>query len=152
MAGSERFLRNQRVRLAMPQISWGCPDSLGDLMGMLNLRAVHFNHGPRVPKQNLSGGLNDTCLSRARRPQQQEIPHRAAWRVQAGAENLIQVHQRLDTFILSNNFRAQRPLKVDRIRAALAGIEGKDVVTHDRLLASPACEFALPNCPPPRSN
>src|SRR5207247_10975819 len=110
------------------------------------------NQQRQVPKPHRSRCHNETSLSRARGDQQQEITHRAAWRVQAGAEDLIQVHQRLDTFSLSDNFRAQRPLEVDRIRAALAGIEGKDVVTHDRLLASPECEFALPNRPRPRSN
>jgi len=43
----------------------------------------------------------------------------AAWRVQSGTENLVQVHQRMDALFLSNNFCSQCGLEIDRVRAAL---------------------------------
>src|SRR5216683_3936418 len=125
------------MRLAMPQVSWGRANQLGNFMRVLKFRAIYLNHGAGVAKENFRSRFHDTRLPRACRPKKQQIPYRAAWRVQSSAKDLVQVHQRLDTLFLSDDLPSQRGLEIDRIRAALAGVEIEDVVAHDRLLANP---------------
>src|SRR6266852_8623407 len=122
---------------SMSQIPGGRADELGNFVGVLKFRAIDLDHRARVAKKNLGGRFHDAGLPRARRPKKQQIPYRAAWRVQAGAKDLVQVHQRLDTFFLSDNFSSQRSLEIDRVRTALAGIESKDIDAHGRLLTTP---------------
>src|SRR6266567_4795374 len=139
MASRQSLLRNQRMRLPMPQISRRRANQLGNFMGVLKLCAIDLDHRARVAKENLGGGFNNSCLARTRRPEKQQIPYRTARRIQSGAKDLVQVHQCLHTLFLSDDFPLQRGLEIDRVGAALAGIERKNVVSHDRLLANPGC-------------
>src|SRR5260370_40032947 len=121
----------------MSQVARRRADQVGNCVRVLKFRAIDLDHGARVAKENLGGRLHDARLPRARRPKEQQVPYGAAWRVQSGAKHLVQVHQRLDTLFLSDNFSLQRGLEIDGVRAALAGIEWQYIVGHDRLLASP---------------
>src|ERR1700674_2219220 len=123
MAGRQRFLRNQRMSLAMPQISWGGADQLGNFMRVLKFRAINLGDRAGLAKENLRSRFHDARLPRAGRPEKQQIPYRAAWRVQSGTEDLVQVYQRMDALFLSDNFCSQRGLEIDRVRAALVGVE-----------------------------
>src|SRR5260370_10718016 len=139
MAGRQSLLRNQRVSLPMPQIPRRRANQLGNLMGVLKFRAVDLDYRAGVSKENLGGGFHDARLARTGRPEKKQIPYRTARRIQSGAKDLVQVHQCLHTLFLSDNFPPQRGLEIDRVRAALVGIEWKNVVGHDRLLANPGC-------------
>src|SRR5882724_5431681 len=121
----------------MAKIARGRADQFGNFMGMLKLRAIDLDHRAGIAKKNFGGRLHDARFSRTRRPEKQQISYWAAWGVQSGAKDLVEIHQRLDALFLSNNFPAQRGLKIHRVCAALAGIEWKDEVAHDRLLANP---------------
>src|ERR1700676_2408682 len=125
------------MRLAVAQVPRRGADKLGDFMGLLEFGAINLDHRACFAKENLSGRFDNAGLPRAGRPEEEKIPHRTAWRVQPGAKDLIEVYQRLDTLFLPDDFPPQRCLKIDRVCAALAGVEIKDVVTHDRLLANP---------------
>src|SRR5579859_5960293 len=118
----------------MTQIPRRRANQLGDLMGVLEFRAVHLNDGTGLAEQNLSSRFHDARLSRSCRPQEQQIADRAAWRIQSGAKDLVQVDEGLHTFFLANNLGAQSGLKFQRIRTALAWIEWKYMVRHDCLL------------------
>src|SRR6266446_3178523 len=118
----------------MPQVAWRRADQLGNFVRVLELRAIDLDHRASVPKQDFRSRFHDAGLSGPRRPKKKEVPYRAAGRVQSGAKNLVQVHQRLDALLLSDNFPPQRGLEINRIRAALAGVEWQDGFAHDRLL------------------
>src|ERR1700730_18449554 len=142
------------MRLAMPQISRRRANQLGDFMRMLEFRTVHLDHRASVAKQNFSGSFYDAGLARARGAQQQKIAHRAAWRVQSGAENLVKLDERLNAFVLANDSRAQRRFEIQGPGASFTRIERKNACacTHDRLPAPRNRDGALPNRTPPRSN
>src|ERR1035441_1087422 len=61
------FLREQRMRLPMPQIPRRRSDQFGNLMRMLKFRAVNLDAGPCVPEQSLRHGLDHPRLPRSRR-------------------------------------------------------------------------------------
>src|SRR6267378_7917467 len=125
------------MRLAMPQIPRGRTNQFGNFMGVLEFRAIHLDDGARVAKEDFRSRLHNARLPRTCWPKKQQIPYRAAWRIQSGPKHLVQIHERLDTLFLPDDFPPQRGLEINRIRAALVGIEIKDVVAHDRLLANP---------------
>jgi hypothetical protein len=56
---------------------------------MLELRAVYLQHGTGISKQNLGGGLDETCFSRARGAEKKKAAERPARGVQARAQDLI---------------------------------------------------------------
>src|SRR5271167_5091191 len=105
-------------------------------MRVLKLRAIHLDDRARVSKQNLRRGFHDARLARARRSQQKEVPHRPPRRVQPRAEDLIEVHQSLHAFRLSDDLRAQRRLKFNRRVAAQIWIEWEYLGAHGLLLAA----------------
>src|SRR6266852_9395697 len=76
------------MSLAMAQIAWRRADQLGNFMRVLKLRAIHLDHRPGIPKEDLRGRFHDARLSRPGRPQKQQVPHRTTRRVQSGTENL----------------------------------------------------------------
>src|ERR1700720_2077819 len=121
----------------MTQVARRGADQLGNLMGMLELGAVHLNDSAGLAKQNLSRGFDDAGLARACRSQEQQIANGAAGRIQSGAKDLVQVDEGLYTLFLANNLGAQSGLKFQRIGAALAWIEWKYVVRHSCLLTPP---------------
>ncbi len=125
------------MSFAMPQIPWRRPDQFGNFMRVLKFGTIDLDNGARVAKQNLCGRFHYAGFPRSGRPEKQQVPHRAAWRIQSGAKDLVQVHQRLDALFLSDNFPSQRGLKIDGVRAAFAGVEWQDSFVHDRLLANP---------------
>jgi hypothetical protein len=73
---------------------------------MLKFGAVHLDHGAGVPEEHLGRGFDDAGLTGASGTEKQEVPHRPAGRIQTGTEDLIQVHDSLHGFILSDNFSA----------------------------------------------
>ncbi len=121
----------------MPQISRRRANQFGNFMRVLKFRAIDLNHGARVAKEDFRSRFHNARLPRTCWPKKQQIPYGAAWRVQSGAKHLVQIHERLDTLFLPDDFSPQRGLEINRIGAALAGIEIKDVVAHDCLLANP---------------
>ena len=117
------FLRDQRMRLAVPQVSRRRADQLGDFVRVLELRAVHLDHRARVAEQDLRRGFHDARFARAGGSEEQQVPHRTSRRAHSGAEDLIQVHQRADALFLADDLVAQRGLEFLRLHAAQRGIE-----------------------------
>src|ERR1700756_2387309 len=100
MALGQLFLGNQRMRLAMPQVTWRRANQLRNLMRMLEFRAVDLDHCPRVLEKYLRRRFHNARLTRSRRPQKEQGPARPPRRVQAGTEALVQVDQRLHALFL----------------------------------------------------
>src|SRR5215467_14457068 len=119
-------------------------NQLGNLVRVLKLRAIHLDDRAGVSKQNLRSGFHDARFARSRWSQKKQITDGTAWRIQTGAKHLVQVHERLQRLFLADNLRSQCRLEVNRIRTALAWIERKSVVAHNRLLANPPLLVAVP--------
>src|SRR5579863_9448735 len=134
------------------EISRRRADQLGNFVRVLKFRAIHLDDRARIAKQNLRCGLHDAGFAGTSRAKEQQVANWPARRVQSRAEHLIQVHQRLHTFFLADNFRRERSLEFQRIRTALLWIQRKNLCTHDRLLASRNCSDAVPKRPRPGPN
>ena len=73
----------------MAQIPWGRANQFGDLMGVLELRTIHFDQRSAVSKQNFCCGLDNARLAGAGRSQKQQVSDGTTWGVQPRAEHLI---------------------------------------------------------------
>src|SRR6266700_462187 len=111
------------MRFAMAQITGRRANQLGDLMRMLEFRAVHLDHRSRIPEENLRGCLHNARLPRPRWPQKQQIPHRTPARAHPRAEYLREVHERADALFRSNDRLAERMLEFLRLDASQGRIQ-----------------------------
>src|SRR6202522_4435064 len=132
----QRFLRNERVRLAMAEVSRRRANQFRDFVRVLELGAVNLNNSARVTEQNLGGCFHDARLSGARRPQKKEVYHRASRRIHSGRENLIEVGDGADGFFLSDDACAQRGIKFLRFQTAKLRIEYLCAAGHMVTLSS----------------
>jgi hypothetical protein len=119
----ERFLSNQRMRLAVPQISRRRTNQFRDFVGVLELGAVHFNYRARIAEQHFGRSFHHPRLARAGGTEEQQVPHRTPRRIQARAKDLIQVDNRLYRFILPHNLASQPRFKIPGFHAAEFGIQ-----------------------------
>src|SRR6266481_5350260 len=92
-------------------------------MRVLKFRAVHLDYRSALSEQNLCRRFHNARLARTGRSQKQQISHRAARRVQSGAEDLIEVHQRLHPFFLADDPPPQRILKIARRGTPLSRVQ-----------------------------
>src|SRR5208282_2772819 len=139
MALGQLLLGDQRMSFPVSQISWRRTNQLGDLMRVLEFRAIHLNHRARISKQDLCGRFHDSRLSRTRRTEEQQVPHRSSGRVQSRAEHLIQVYECLNPFRLSDDLRAQRSFKVSAVGAANGWIQLLSCGTFHGIVPSAFC-------------
>ncbi len=72
----QRFLRDQGMRLAVPQISRRRTNQFRNLMRVLKLRAIHFDYRARIAKQHFRRRFHHPRLPRSGRTEEQQIPHR----------------------------------------------------------------------------
>src|SRR5437868_1992752 len=118
----EGFLSEQRVGLAVSQVSRGRADQFSNLMRVLKLGAIHLDAGAGVAKQRLSHRFDNSRLTGARRPEKQEIANRAPGSVEAGEEHLVDLDHLFDGGILANDFSAKRAIKLAGIATATVRI------------------------------
>src|SRR5439155_17099365 len=118
----------------------------------MDFRAVHLNNRTCISEKNFRSRFDDARLARTSRTKEQEITNGPPRRIQSGAEHLIQVHQRLHSFFLADNLRIQRRFKFQRVGTTFFWIQRKNLVVHDRLLASRVCNDAAPKRPLPSPN
>src|SRR5207244_4309022 len=120
---SDLFLGNQGVGFAVAEVARRGANELGNLVGVLKFRAIYLDDRAGIPKQDLRRRFDDAGLSRARRPEKEEVSYGAARRVQSGTEDLVHVDQGLYTFLLANNLGAQGTMKIPRIVAAYGWVQ-----------------------------
>src|ERR1700758_2027064 len=118
MVCRESLLRNQGGGFPVSQVARRRTNQLCNLMGMLKFRTIDLDDSARAAKQDFRRGFDKAGLSGAGGPQEEQIPHRATRRIEPRREYLEQFHERLHTFVLSNDLRAQRLLKLHRLSAA----------------------------------
>src|SRR5437867_1700301 len=103
-------------------------------MRMLKLTAVNLDYRAQIAKQNLRSGFHDARLSGSGGTEEQKTRYGPPRRVQASAEDLVQVHHGLHGFLLPDNLRAQRCVEFHRFRTAKSRIENNRLSTHSELL------------------
>src|SRR5581483_10249831 len=69
----DRFLAQQRVRLAMAEVARVLADQFRDLMNVLKLRAVNLDDRFWIVHQAFRRRLDKTRLAAAGRPEKQEV-------------------------------------------------------------------------------
>src|SRR5215469_9216004 len=138
--------------LAVAQISRRRSNQLCDFMRVLELGAIHFDNRARIAEQDFRRRFDNARFAGSCWPEEQQIPYGPSWRIQTRAEHLIQVHQRLHSFFLADNFGTKRCLEFQRLRTAFFRIEWKNVFVHVRPLASRDWSDAAPKRPPPGPN
>src|ERR1700734_3349257 len=119
----ERFLRQQRMRLAMPQVSRRRADQLRNLMGMLELGAIDLDAGARVPEKRLGHCLHHSRFAGASRPQEKQVAYRTPRRIEPSQKHLIDFRDLFNRLVLPNNLAAQGSLKVTSVVAAAVWIQ-----------------------------
>src|SRR5205807_4343809 len=119
----QSLLRDQRVRLPVPQVPRRRANQLGNLMRVLKLGAIHLDHRPRVPEQYLRRGFHNVRLPRPARPQEEQVAHRAPLLAHPRAEHLVEIHQSANAFFLADDLTAQRGVELLRFNAAPAWIQ-----------------------------
>src|SRR5208282_2483667 len=106
------------MRLTMTEIARGRTDELGDFVGMLKFGAVYLDNGARAAKQDFGGGFDKPGFAGACGTEKEQVAYGTAGRIQARGEHLEEFDERLNTFILTYDFRAQSFLKLDGLGAA----------------------------------
>src|SRR5260370_19332171 len=97
----QRFLRQQRMRFAVAQVSRRRPDQFCDFMAVLKLRAIDLDYGSRVLQQRLGGPLDNASFSRAGTPQEETISYRPSYPRQSRHRRLISPHDLVDCVTLA---------------------------------------------------
>src|SRR5689334_8337708 len=106
------------MSFAVAEIPRGRADQLCNFMGVLEFGAVNFNDQPGVAKEDFRGGFNDAGLPGAGWSEKKKIADRTAGRIESGAEDLVEVDERLYAFLLANDAGAQRLVEIPGIVAA----------------------------------
>jgi hypothetical protein len=91
-------------------------------MAVLKLRAVDLDDCSRIHQQGLGRGFHDAGFSGARRPQEEEISDRPAYRGQSRYVSLVSPDDLVNSFVLSNYEVAEFVLQVLRLSSRSAGI------------------------------
>jgi hypothetical protein len=103
---------------AVAEIARGGANKFGNFMGMLEFGAVDLDDHAGVAKEDFRGSFDDAGLAGAGGTEKKQIAHRAAGRVQAGAEDLVEVDKRLHAFFLADDTGTKRLVEIAGIAAA----------------------------------
>src|SRR5437879_4840224 len=136
----QSLLRDQRVRLPVPQVPRRRANQLGNFVRVLKLGAIHLDHRSRVPEQYLRRGFHNARLPRPGRPQEQQVAHRTPLRAHPRAEHLVEIHQSAHALFLTHDPLAQLLLKSLRLGALPFRVESLTHCPHSHAL--------LPTNPP----
>src|SRR6266480_2887214 len=109
--------------LAMAQIAGRRTNQLGNLVRVLELRAIDLYDRARIPKKDLGRSFHNARLSRTGWTEEQQVAYRAAGRIQSGTKHLKHVNQGLHTLFLPYDLCSQGRLKITRVIAADGGIQ-----------------------------
>src|SRR5690348_7994276 len=102
----QRLLRQQRMRLAMAEVSWRRTDELRNLVRVLELTAINLDTGMRIAEHRFRHGFHNPCLSRPRGSKEKQISHWTSGRIQSGHEHLIDFSYFLDCLVLADDLAA----------------------------------------------
>ena len=118
----QRFLGQQRMRLAVSQVSWRRADQLRDFVRVLKLGAIDLDAGAGVAEQGLGHGLDHPGLTRAGGPEEQQISNRTARRIQSRQKHLVDFDHFLDGLVLTDDSAAKGAFELSGIIGAARGV------------------------------
>ena len=114
----QRFLRQQRMGLAMAQVSRRRADQLGDFVRVLEFGAVDLDAGAGVAEERFGHGFDDPGFARAGGPEEQQIANRTSRRIQSRQKHLVDFDHFLDGLVLADDLAAQGAFEFPGIVAA----------------------------------
>src|SRR5437867_7474977 len=107
----------------MSEITRGRTDQLGDLVALLQLRAVDLDEGAWTAKKDFARSLYNARLAGASRSQKQKITDRAVRHSHSRQIDLIHVDDSAHGAILPNDLAQQPAFKVEDFSTSYLGIE-----------------------------
>ena len=136
----QHFLAQQRMGFAMPQVSGRRADQFGDLVAVLELRAIDLDHRARISHQAFRGGFHHARLARTGGPEKKEIADGPARAGHARQERLIDIHYLIDGFVLPDNAPPQVHLKFHRFSSRKRRVKLLVHPAHGSTSFQPSCE------------
>src|SRR5260370_42560524 len=118
----QRFLRQQWMRFAVPEVSRRRTDQLRDFMAVLKLRAIDLDYRSRIFQQGLGSRLDNASFSGAGRPQEQKVSDRPADGRQSREVRLISPHDLVNCLVLSNEEVTEFVLQILRLPSRPGGV------------------------------
>src|SRR5258708_806636 len=117
--------------LTMSQVSRRRADQLGNLVRVLNFRAIDCAAGRRISEECFGHCFHDASLARTGRSQKQQVTHGAPRRIQPSQKHLVDFRYFFDRLILADDLTPQVAVEVARIVAATSRVEdGGKVRSH----------------------
>ena len=117
------FLRDHGLGLAMAEIPRRRTDQLGDLVAVLELSAVNFDHGAVVAEEDLSRGLDQASLAGAGGSEKQQVGDGPAGSRKACLVYLEHAAQASHGAFLSHHALEQSLFKISDLWAVQGRIE-----------------------------
>src|SRR5215469_1764787 len=111
------------MRLPVSQVAGRGADQFGDFVRVLKLGAIDLDARPGVAEQSLGHRLDHPRLAGSCRPQEEQVSHRPAGRIQSRQKHLIDFDDFLDGLVLAYDLAAQGVVKLSGIMTAAGGIE-----------------------------
>src|SRR5437016_12465938 len=93
--------------LARAEIAGRRTNQLGNLVRVLELRAIDLYDRASIPQKDLRGSFHNPRLSGAGWTEKQQVAYRAAGRIQSGTKHLKHANQGLNTPFLPNDLCSQ---------------------------------------------
>ena len=127
----ERFLRQQRMRLPVSQVSRRRADQLRNFVRVLELRAIDLDAGAGVPKSDSAIASTTRVLPEPVGPRNKQVPYRTSGRVQTGQKHLVDLRNFLDGLVLADDLAAKSAVKLTGVMTATGRIEyGAQIRSH----------------------
>ena len=89
MGAVDVLLSQHRRSFAVTEVAWGRPDQLGDLVGVLKLRAIDLGDQVGIAEEDFGGGFDDARFARTGWSEKDQRADWAARMRQTGEINLI---------------------------------------------------------------
>src|SRR5262245_52733156 len=107
----------------MAEVARRRADQLGDLVRVLEFRAINFNDRVSVSEEHLSGSFDDVSLARSSWSEKQQGSERSVWAGHSGLKYLIDGSEVANGSVLSNYAMTKSRFKVHCLNALAIGIK-----------------------------
>src|ERR1700689_934197 len=105
------------MRFTMAEVSGRRADQLGNLVAVLELRAINLDNRAGILQHRFSRGFHDASLAGSGGTKEEEVSDRTTWRGHAGQVHLIDVDDLLYGFVLADDQPAQANFEGFRLSA-----------------------------------
>src|SRR5262245_32884418 len=107
----------------MAEVAWRRADQLGDLVRVLEFRAINLNDRVSVSEEHLRGSFDHVSLARSSRSEKQHGSERSVWAGHTGLKYLVYGSEVANGSLLSNYAMTKPRLEVHCLDALAIGIK-----------------------------